>query len=369
MKILEIIPNLASGGAERFVVDLSNELVKNKGAKIFVLTFRTNHELLNFYDKNLDSQVEFITYGGDWSILSKIKQLFFIIRAVYKIKPNIIHCHMYAFLYIAIVSLFFRDIKYFYTVHNVAERDTNRGLDYVARKIFFKKILPITISPKCEQSFIAYYNFPSYCMIENGCRDMGRTRKYEETVREINSYKRNADTIVFINVARMAIQKNHQLLIEAFKKFNSTVPNSILLMLGHDGDNSSTVKKLVSNCANIILLGEKTNIADYLFCSDFFCLSSLWEGLPISLIEAGLCGVYPVCTPAGGVVDVIKNKSWGIISADFSCSSYINALNDTMKAKINKEQLKSLYASKYSMRRCATEYYETFKQLIDDKKC
>ena len=47
MRILELIPNLASGGAERFVTDLSNELVLD-GNDVSIFTFRSAHNL-NFY--------------------------------------------------------------------------------------------------------------------------------------------------------------------------------------------------------------------------------------------------------------------------------------------------------------------------------
>ena len=70
MKVLEIIPNLASGGAERFVVDLSNELIKIKDVQIFVLTFRTNQGCLNFYEKELNEHISIIKFDGDWTAWS-----------------------------------------------------------------------------------------------------------------------------------------------------------------------------------------------------------------------------------------------------------------------------------------------------------
>lgn len=52
MRILELIPNLASGGAERFVTDLSNELVLD-GNDVSIFTFRSAHNLnfirMNYY--------------------------------------------------------------------------------------------------------------------------------------------------------------------------------------------------------------------------------------------------------------------------------------------------------------------------------
>lgn len=72
MRILELIPNLASGGAERFVTDLSNELVLD-GNDVSIFTFRSAHNL-NFYKDELLPQVCLKEYPGSWTLISKLIQ-------------------------------------------------------------------------------------------------------------------------------------------------------------------------------------------------------------------------------------------------------------------------------------------------------
>ena len=57
---------------------------------------------------------------------------------------------------------------------------------------------------------------------------------------------------------------------------------------------------------HIHFLGAKHNIVDYLEASDFFTLSSDYEGMPITLIEAMACGCIPIGTPVSGFNDVEK---------------------------------------------------------------
>ena len=61
MKIIQVIPYLGSGGAERFVVDLSNELVK-QGHDVVLLTFYDLEGRFGFYKKDIDKRIKLISF-------------------------------------------------------------------------------------------------------------------------------------------------------------------------------------------------------------------------------------------------------------------------------------------------------------------
>ncbi len=52
---------------------------------------------------------------------------------------------------------------------------------------------------------------------------------------------------------------------------------------------------------------------EYLKMGDAYALCSSYEGMPISLIEAIGVGCIPVCTPVGGIVDVVHNGENGFL--------------------------------------------------------
>lgn len=358
MRILEIIPNLASGGAERFVTDLCNEMSLREN-DVWLLTFRSSKNM-NFYKNELNTNVKLVEYSGSWVLLSKIIQFIVVLFYSIKLKPDIIHCHTLGFPYALFVSFFFPKIKYYYTVHNLAENDTSLGLGAKVRKWFLRKrIKAIAISKQCAYSFRVFYGYAPYCTIENGCRTMHPTDFLEDVRSEIESYKIDRETKVFINIARISCQKNHVMLLKAFKNFAKDYKNAILIIIGHQFDAWQKIEPLLDD-RHVHYLGEKHNVSDYLLCSDFFCLSSLWEGLPISLLEAGMLGVYPVCTPVGGIKDVIRDSSFGILSKDTTSSSYEAALKLAVNSFIDKEQLKKAYTERYSMKVCANKYLNLF---------
>jgi glycosyltransferase involved in cell wall biosynthesis len=92
----------------------------------------------------------------------------------------------------------------------------------------------------------------------------------------------------FINLGRLDRQKGQWFLIRSFKKVVDKNPNARLFILG-EGELRVKLEKLIVDLKlkkNVFLLGEQKNIFPFLLNSHCFLLSSLWEGLPMSLIEA-----------------------------------------------------------------------------------
>ena len=142
------------------------------------------------------------------------------------------------------------------------------------------------------------------------------------------------------------------------------VENFTLLMIGST-KNTELVNEVKSyNCPNIYLLGEKHNPLEYLKMADAYCLCSSYEGMPISLIEALGVGCIPVCTPVGGIVDVVKSGENGFLSENISEECYYNTLKHFLSlSKKEIAQLKMAALNSYapfSMTECAEKYYHLF---------
>jgi glycosyltransferase involved in cell wall biosynthesis len=93
-------------------------------------------------------------------------------------------------------------------------------------------------------------------------------------------------------------------------------------------------------------------------------MSSVVEGMPISLIEALSCGLIPVCTAVGGIVDVVEEGKNGFLSRDMSVESYVKALEQVLA--MTPQEMEAMKcacresAKRYSIEECAKQYEELF---------
>ena len=126
-------------------------------------------------------------------------------------------------------------------------------------------------------------------------------------------------------------------------------------------------KELINN-PHFHFMGSCNNVGDYMAYSDFFVLSSDKEGLPLTLLEAMSMGVIPICTPAGGIVDVITNGENGYLSEDNTDISFYNAIKRALNERglINSQSVINEYKAKYSMESCANSYMNEYKQLLNE---
>ena len=140
----------------------------------------------------------------------------------------------------------------------------------------------------------------------------------------------------------------------------------ILFVIGANYDSPEYKHLLEEATPNIHWLGLKNNVCDYLINSDFFILSSKWEGLPISLLEAISIGIIPICTPAGGIPDVIKDKSLGYLSPNMDEEDFYRTIIDALETSeyFNREKLIEHFQENYSMKHCANQYIQAFLSRI-----
>jgi glycosyltransferase involved in cell wall biosynthesis len=73
-------------------------------------------------------------------------------------------------------------------------------------------------------------------------------------------------------------------------------------------------------------LGERTDVNALLQEADAMCLSSIWEGMPIILLEALFASCIPICTPVGGIPNVITDGKDGILASGVTVADYVDAL-------------------------------------------
>lgn len=363
MKIFEIIPQLSSGGAERFTIDLCNELSKKHEVTLVVLH---SVEKFGFYADGLASNVRLVSMdkrmGFDMSLLFRLWRL------IKKEKPDVVHTHLNGIVYISLSAAINRRVVYCHTVHTTADKESNSFVCRGVRRLLFKTKLstPITISEESHRSFLDFYGIDAP-MIDNGRNIPMNLKLSANVVDEFKTYRRSDKTRVLVCLARMYPVKRHTLLAKVTAQLYDEGYDFTVLAIGSTSqtDIVEEVKGLKSD--NFYILGERKNPLEYLKAADAYALCSSYEGLPISLIEALGVGAVPVCTPVGGIVNLVHDGENGILAAGLEEDDYYNAmkrfldLDDEALCAMSKKAKES-YAP-FSMTECAQKYVSLFEKL------
>lgn len=360
MKILEVIFSLGSGGAEQFVVDLSNELSSKH--EVVLLTLKDDSvENRDFYKNKLNNSVRYDNLGlKDGFSLSS---LFAVDKKIRLINPDVVHIHI-AFRFCLLPIFFFGKPRYFLTIHNEIKGWYTNKLNRILFNSFgyLNRVSFVTISKSNYDDFNREYKRCSNTLIYNGRKKEEPTSFFDDVKKEIDSFKSSSSTMVFLHVARCAPQKNQQLLIHAFNRLVSKSRDAILLILGRgfDSDLGNDLKNIAGE--RIYFLGEKNNVQDYVLNSDALVLSSLYEGMPITVIEALQNEVPIISTPVCGVIDVVKCGETGCISADFTHDSFLLVWDSFVKEQ-KKYTIESNFSDVkrlFSISECAKSYETLF---------
>jgi glycosyltransferase involved in cell wall biosynthesis len=301
IRLLQIIPSLDIGGAQRFLVDLCNNFDKEKfEIAVCVLGKKTN----SFLESELrENHIPMFFLNLRWTFhpltIYRITDLF------KSFKPDIIHTHLRAIRYVLIPSRLAQIPLHIHTIHSLAKYDTSfifRGLNKIAFKCL--GVIPVSISKEVARSVKATYGVESV-VIYNGIP----TSEY------LTEKRKNDEFIRILNIGKFKKAKNHPLLVDAFSKAYKEMPNLRLILVG-DGSLrrkvENQVKKLGLEKA-VLFLGWRSDIPEIITDCDIFVLSSDWEGLGIVLIEAMASRKPIVATNVGGIPEVVEDGVTGIL--------------------------------------------------------
>ena len=368
MKILQLTSSLGGGGAERIAVSLCNRYAVNKDNEIVFVSILDDSVPENvLYLGELSPRVRLINLHCKTGL--HIKAIWRLFKIISRERPDIVHSHVHVTSLILPVIIL-GGIHFFNTIHTLPERhDANAGIiKKILTHYLFKnnKVRPITISETCHKSYCKTYKIQNDICIPNGSEPLRTTEELGLVKKEIDALKKNSDTTVFIHVGRNHPVKNHGRLFNTFLRLEADGFKFILIVLGNDYDSWEAKLK---DSKSVFLLGSKKNVGDYMAQAEFFVLSSDFEGLPMTLLEAMSMGVIPISTPAGGVVDVIKDGVTGYLSESFDDDTFYRKVKKAIaeKGHITSVTIKSYYEKHYSMETCAKRYYQTYLDTCNSR--
>lgn len=345
INLLYVVTGLGIGGAERVVFDLSTHTNQNI-FNINVVSLSKRVEMLNIF-REQGVETTALCKGND--IKSLIKMIKFLNSFVRENNINIIHAHMtHAVIVSSMVKLCNPKIKIVFTSHSINIESTIREF----LLFLLKPLRSIDILFSKEQ--LKYFYKKRYKCIPNGIS----IQDYELEVKKENKF-------IFLAVGRVDHEKNHRLLIDIAKKISSQYEFEI--WIAGDGLLRTELEQLVKEYkveTRVKFLGLRKDIPILLNQVSCFVMTSLWEGFPISLLEAGAAKLPVISTPVGSIPSLLNNKNAYLARNEEFYEKMIEVMDNYEEALKKAEKLKEEIVANYSLRSIVKQHEDIYTKLV-----
>jgi glycosyltransferase involved in cell wall biosynthesis len=314
--ICHVLHSMRTGGAEVLAADFGRV---NRG--MFEVMYVCLDDAGDLADQLREEGFEVHVLGRkpgfDFSLIKKLGGIF---RTR---KVDLIHAHQYApFLY----SSFARGVlrtkpPILFTEHGRLFPDYRRLKRCVANQFLLKRAdRVVAVGNQVKMALVSNEGISSsrVKVIYNGV-SLDRFSRAPDQQRRFATRRREGisdDTTVIIQVARLNSLKDHRTAIRAIHALMEMVTGPVLLLIVGDGEEKNGIQEEISRLGldrNVRLLGNRYDVADLLEASDIFILTSISEGIPLTVIEAMLSGLPCVCTDVGGLSEIIQDGVDGFL--------------------------------------------------------
>lgn len=315
-KIIHFIHGLNMGGAETLVKEYALGLDKSK-YEVIILCYQHSgspyEKLLTDAGIKVIYICDMIPFGEKNGVFAKaIKHclLYLKIRSyLRKENPDILHTHLRVNRYVKFARLP-DSVHIIHTVHNEPRILWFNGSgeeDFKAAKWLVKHchMQFIVLHEKMREEVNQLFSVSNAIILNNGIRfERFEKRRDKSAVKEEFGIPQGA--FVVGHVGRFSRQKNQVFLVDVFGEISKRNRNAFLLLVG-EGEEEQGIKMLLEK--NMLqdkyrILSKREDIPDLLGAMDVFIFPSVYEGLPLALIEAQKAGLP--CFVSDCVLQAVK---------------------------------------------------------------
>ena len=360
-RILFIIHALYSGGAQRVIVNLLNNIDREK-FDIHLIVLKAEGIMLS----DIKSDVTIHDLGNP-----SIKRVFVkFLKRIYSIKPDIVFSgigHINGLLspFIPILSrLIPHKVRWIARETSIAslyiQHDNNSGLYQFLYRNFYKNFNQIICQSRYMRDDLSNsFNLSKDKMVViNNPVDIKKIERL--SIEKIGSREKkfNANKINLIAVGALREEKRFDLLLEAF----AYLGDSYRLTIVGEGEKEAELKQLsldLGISSQVSFEGQQSNPYNYMKSADVLVLSSAFEGFPNVLLEANACGIPVIAFNApGGIGEIVIEGFNGYLVTPNSVVELSSTILSFEKTSFDGEKIKEYIKEKYALNTIIKKYEE-----------
>lgn len=218
---------------------------------------------------------------------------------------TIIHTHhrMAAF-YVSLLGLY-KKCKFLNTSHNTFENKK------ALTRFSYKHAKLIACGEMVQKNLIVFFELPNVTVIHNAVKPFNVQQVADPLIEKLHA----GGCYIVGNVGRLSEQKGMEYYVQAMPDILENHPEARFLIIG-SGEDQKKLNDMVNQLNiedKVFFMGYRTDIQNLISQIDLMVLSSLWEGFPLTPIEAFSVGKTIVATAVDGTVEIVKDRKNGLL--------------------------------------------------------
>lgn len=320
IKICYVITKGVWGGAQKYVYNLATSLPKDK-YDVVVITGTGEVLPKKLEEKNI-KVLRIESLRRDMGIVSEIKSFLKLLALVYREKPDVLHLNSPKAGGLGSVIgriLFIK--KIIYTAHGWTFNEDRPLIQNTFILIFSwltillcHNVIVIAKREEEQAKNIPLVNPRKIIFIRNGIEEINfiEKEKARQELFSLSGTTFTSSTIVLGTISELTKNKGLEYTLDAVRKLKTPYKFFII----GNGEEKNKLENIIEKYelkdkVFIVSIPEKANL--YLKAFDIFTLTSLKEGLPYVILEAGLAKVATIASGVGGIPEIIESGKSGIL--------------------------------------------------------
>ena len=359
--ILMFTRTMNLGGTENIVIELC-EFLRPIVNKVVVCSCGGVNEKKLKELKIKHYTIPDITNHSVGSVIDIIKKIKYIVKTE---DITIVHSHHR-------MAAFYTELLFTNNIIKIANAHNTFYDKVLLTRFSYRRTFLIAVGNNVKENLIDFYKLPlnQIKVIYNSINPFNGNIS---TLKELDINKKNGYVLIG-NIGRLSKQKGMRFFISAIANVIRVCPNAKFFIIG-DGEEKFYLRKLAKKILpedTLQFLGYREDIQSIMAQLDIIVLSSLWEGLPLTPIEACSVGKPIIATDVGGTSEIVKNNINGLLvkAEDVKelSEAMIELINDSEKRNYLGINAYKFYREKFSIEKMREQYIDFYEQAVNAKK-
>jgi O-antigen biosynthesis protein len=367
------------GGAEEYLKLLVPEIDRERYRARVVLCDRPATRPLAEFFQQLKIPVDFVETHGP-----PLHNFFAALRYFLQQRPSIVHFNLNNSFgcFFPILAALVAGVRWRLATEHLAFELASGKRAGIGTKKLVKRIMTfclhytVAVSQANKRLLVRDYKIdPIRIKLIRNCIDAGKFKfSREGRCRLRKEFGVSDDQLLVGSVARFSFQKGHEYMIEAIPAILESFPETRFLLVGDGPERGKIVRKAeeLGLQEKVLFAGERQDVADVLSAMDVFLLSSIFEGLPLSVLEAMSVGLPVIATRVSGTPEAVLHELTGLLvpPADSGAIAVATTalLGDREQRRRMGHQGRLLVLHHFHKRHLVRQVHDFYDQLIDSRR-